>query len=118
MIDQRRMADGPLHRLERRFFENCGVQRTPARVLAVSDQPVPGTEHSSVRFARREYGIGWYDHGITFNVEKRPRFRVLLKFLWLPLYIKAPRAYVVENFVLWPTLKSRNQRTLLMLFKS
>src|ERR1700722_18708504 len=63
------MPDGPFHGLERGFLQNGGMERAPARVLAMSDQTVSGAEHAAVRFARGKYGIGRYDHGNTPDPE-------------------------------------------------
>jgi hypothetical protein len=68
------MPDRPLHRLERRFFKNRGMQRPPARILAMRDQPVSRAKHPAMCFASGKYGIGWYYHGITPHVEVRPSF--------------------------------------------
>ncbi len=80
MIDQRRMADGPLDGLKRSFFENRGVQRSPACVLAMGDQSVSGAEYPPVGFAGGEHGVRRYYHEITSGL--RTKSLVRLKFRW------------------------------------
>jgi hypothetical protein len=62
MIDQRRVVDGSFHGLERGFLKNRGMQRAPARILTVGDQPVSRPEHPAVCLASGEYGVRRYYH--------------------------------------------------------
>jgi hypothetical protein len=93
------MADGPLVGLERRFFENRGVERSPAGILAVGDQSVAGSEHAAVGLSRGENRVGWNDQKNTPDVGRR----------WFLLYITLRRgtSYLVENPVRQVTLDLR-----------
>src|SRR5438034_446732 len=54
MIDQRGMPDRRLCCLKRTFFQDSGVKRTPARILAIRNQTVPEPERTSMCFANRK----------------------------------------------------------------
>src|SRR5271165_3780993 len=97
------MADGALVGLERRFFENRGVERTPAGVLAMGDQAVAGTEHAAVGFARGENRVGRNDQRITPDVGISMAFIVplyLTRCATRPILLRTP----IENSVRWATL--------------
>ena len=54
VIDQKRVVHRLLGRPERRFFHDGRVQRPPAGVGAVHDEPVSGTQHAAMSFANRK----------------------------------------------------------------
>ena len=57
MVNQGRMPDRRLGRLERHFFENGGVERAPADRLAMGNQAIFGPERTTVRLGNRKHLI-------------------------------------------------------------
>src|SRR5690349_9298946 len=68
VIDQHGMSDGGFRRVERTLFDNRRMQRTPANVLAVRNQPIPSTHGTAMRLLDPEDGdLGWNgEHWRTF----------------------------------------------------
>ena len=73
VVDQRRMADGGLDRFKRGFFDDGGMERAPANILAMRQQPVSRPEDAAVGFAGHENRLGEWNSGQLHTVRAAAR---------------------------------------------